>query len=668
MEKSLGSHEQLFQLIPTKEIRGINSNILTIGRYLVGRTETCDVVIPAKGISAVHAVLEVTPRGVKVYDMNSKNGTLVDGNKVVAKEIALNGRIKFGTVEFILKKYSADPKLPPVLPSLEPIKGKASVLKNKPVSKRPKAPPKPKPKLPQDLPEVVDDVPYIVYPLSADPDSAYSEYIFEDTKDLYPIFKYELNQQAVEVIILFKDKVYSVDYLPEKDGLFKISGLTHRKNEVEFPYLAAGESVPFIEIHKGNCNVHQLHNYKILHLVKDDIKYPKQGTVNIQEDEIIKLINGDLEIYVRRVSSPPKVKTPPFFRRDKELRKYLILMILFLVSPLAALYIYQPDEKIKDEPDPERIATILYNQKLTVNKNKTVEATKKKPVKKQTAPKKPVVKKEKPKKKKSSQQKTEKKVTKKTTNPGSQKAAKKQKVKRVKNPAPKQANRSKTVKSASSKSKVRSASTRRATVNSKSKGNVETYKSFKFKSTVNNLMAKGGSIKGAKTAQTSSNSLSNAQVSGGVATSVNKASVGTEVGSLTGSTTGKLAETKGTSGLSTKTGTYTAGIPSETVVLGSMDPDVIRRILRDNIPFFRSCYQKGLNRNTGQDISGTIRLVFSIGSSGYVSRAGVDGRTRLPARVKSCVVGVLRGIKFPRPLGGGTVDVKQPFNFFPKKL
>jgi len=181
-------------------------------------------------------------------------------------------------------------------------------------------------------------------------------------------------------------------------------------------------------------------------------------------------------------------------------------------------------------------------------------------------------------------------------------------------------------------------------------------------------MAKGGSVRGARTANTSSNSLSKAQVSGGVATNVSKASVGTETGSLTGSTEGKLAESKGTKGLSAKSGVYTAGIPSETVVLGSMDPDVIRRILRDNIPFFRSCYQKELNANPGRDISGTIRLVFTIGASGHVSRAGVDGRTRLPRDVKKCVVRTLRGIKFPKPMGGGTVDVKQPFNFFPKKL
>lgn len=675
MQQELSKHDQLFQLIPTSGNMHVPSNILTIGRYLVGRTETCDIVIPIQGISAVHAVLEVTPRGVNVYDMNSKNGTLIDGNKVVAKRIELNGRVTFGSIEFILKKYSADPALPPVLPSLDPIKGAQRTLNRTlpsppSVSTNSKNTKKKRPILPANKSEILEDMPYIVYPLAADPNSAYSEYIFEDTTNLYPIFKYEINKQAVEVIILFKDNIFSVDYLPEKDGVYKIAGLTSKKDTVEFPYLAASESIPFIEIQKGNCIVNQLNQYKILQLIDDKIIHPTENIVNLQDNDIVKLSNQDLEIFVRRVSSPPKVKNPPFFRRDKDLRKYLLLMLFLVLLPFFALNFYEVDEKLKDEKDPERIATILYKQRLTLNKNQAVESVEKKPVKKQEAPKKPVVKKEEPKKEQAPSQKTLAKETKPVPTPGATKAPKVQQVKAVKDPIPKTSSTVKPnpVTKSAVAAKSTSAKTQKAIVDSKSQGRVEAYKSFDFKSSINTLMAKGGSIKGATTANTSSGELSQAQVSGGVATDVSKASVGKAAGSLAGSTVGKLGESKGTKGLSAKSGVYTAGIPSETVVLGSMDPDVIRRILRDNIPFFRSCYQTELNANPGQDISGTIRLVFTIGASGHVSQAGVDGRTSLPSDVKRCVVGVLRGIEFPRPMGGGTVDVKQPFNFFPKKL
>jgi outer membrane biosynthesis protein TonB len=99
-----------------------------------------------------------------------------------------------------------------------------------------------------------------------------------------------------------------------------------------------------------------------------------------------------------------------------------------------------------------------------------------------------------------------------------------------------------------------------------------------------------------------------------------------------------------------------------------MDPDVIRRILREHIPQFRYCYQKELDRKAGRDVSGTIGLIFTIGASGSVSKAGVDQTSGLPGNVKKCVVRVLKGIRFPRPLGGGKVDVKQPFNFMPKRI
>jgi pSer/pThr/pTyr-binding forkhead associated (FHA) protein/outer membrane biosynthesis protein TonB len=675
VQQDIGKNKQLFQIIPKQALRGFKVKNLRLGRYLVGRTEGCDVVIPHKDVSSVHAVLEVTPRGITIYDMNSKNGTFINGAKVIAQDVPLGGTIKLGTVELKLREYVADDELPPVLSNLDPQRGGASPLNTVAPPQVPTPTQKEKPKqvqkeLPKAQPPMVEEeVPYIVYPLSSDPNSDYSEYIFEDSDELYPIFKYELNKQAIEVMILFKDKVYSVDYLPEKDGVYQIAGLTNKDKEIEFPYLGKEEKVPFVEITKGNCLVHQLHNYELLHLMGKKVITENTGTVNIQDNDIVKLQNDQLEIYVRRIPSPPIVKKAPFFRRDKDLRKYLFMMILLVLLPIVLLNVIEVDKEKDDEKDPERIATILYKQKMIINKNKTVEQSKKKPVKKQTAPKKQVVKKSQPKKTQATSKKTTKKVTKKTDNPGAKKATKVQKVKRAKNPAPKKNNNSKVANTASAaKKSSRRTKTRRSNVKSKSMGRVDTYKSMNFKSTISPSLAKGGTLRGARTARTSSDSISNAQVSGGVATNLKKAAVGTEVGSLSGSTVGKLGESKGTKGLSAKTGVYTAGIPSETVVLGSMDPDVIRRILRDNIPFFRSCYQKELDRNAGADVSGTIRLVFTIGASGHVSRAGIDGRTALPVKVKRCVIGVLRGIQFPRPMGGGTVDVKQPFNFYPKRL
>ena len=660
MEPQLPSSKDYFQIVAKGHNIPLISDVLSIGRYLVGRSESCDIIIDSSVVSAVHAVIEVTPRGLQVFDMNSKNGTYIEGEKIVVKEVKLNETIAFGNLQFSLTKYQTQADLPPVLESLEPVGGNASLHKELPKT------------APTSSETSEPDVPYIVYPLSADPNSDYSEYIFEDKDELYPIFKYELNKRSVEVIILFKDKVYSVDYLPEKSAVYEIAGLKKKKKsqDVEFPYLGKEERLPFVEIQAGNCVVHQLHKYEMIYLTDSEVKKASEGRVNVQGNDIVKLTNGDLEIYVRRVNAPPKVKTAPFFRRDKEVRKYFWLMFFFLFLPLVSLYLYPVDEEKLKEKDPERIATILYKQKLKVNTNKAVEKTKKKQIKKkQKAKKKQVVKKQKQKKTTQANPiKSDQKKKAVVKDPGNKKAPKKQVVKKVKNPTPKK----KVVKKQSSKSTASRVKNRRkqmrfSPTNTKAPGRVDVYKSMNFKSSISKLMAKGGSLSGAKTAVSSSSNLNSASVAGGVE-SIKKASVSGNTGSLVGSTVGKLATTRGSEGLSAKTGVYTAGIPSETVVLGSMDPDVIRRILREHIPQFRSCYQKELNKNTGRDISGSIRLVFTIGASGSVSRAGVDGRTKLPGRVKGCVVNVLRGIQFPSPLGGGTVDVKQPFNFYPKRI
>tara|TARA_Y100000768_G_scaffold388607_1_gene385559 strand:+ start:4752 stop:6776 length:2025 start_codon:yes stop_codon:yes gene_type:complete len=674
LETQLPNSENLFQLISLDKSVKTTGGVLRVGRFLVGRAESCDIIVHSGVVSSVHAVVEVTPTGLKIYDMNSKNGTYIGKEKIVARDVHVGEVISLGNIPFKLERYQVEQALPPVLDALDPVKGDASVFKTMP-SPPPlesSAPPAATPDLPSETPKVTprqsdEEIPYIVYPLSADPNSDYSEYIFEDKDQLYPIFKYEINKNAVEIIILHKDKVYSVDYLPDKKATYEIAGARKSKKakDVEFPYLGKEERIPFIEIQAGNCVVHQLHKYEMLYLSDNSVKKASDGRVNLQENDIVKLSSGDLEIYVRRVPAPPKVKPAPFFRRDQQLKRYLFLVFLMVFLPLVSLYLYPVDKELLNEKDPERIATILYKQKLKVNTNKTVAQSEKKKAVKQKSKQKKVLKKKTVQKTQATPQKSTAKKTP-TKDPGTKTAPKKQVVKRVKDPKPKSDQKAKDSSKSKAKSAQKRSQRRYSRTNLKSPGKVDTYKSMNFKSTVSSLMAKGGSLSGARTARTDSGmAINNAGVQGGGV--VETAKTGTQVGSLTGGTEGKLAATRGSEGLTNKTGVYTAGIPSETVVLGSMDPDVIRRILREHIPQFRSCYQKELNRNSA-NISGQIRLVFTIGASGAVSRAGVDGNSSLPGNVRGCVVNVLRGIQFPSPLGGGTVDVKQPFNFYPKRI
>lgn len=147
-----------------------------------------------------------------------------------------------------------------------------------------------------------------------------------------------------------------------------------------------------------------------------------------------------------------------------------------------------------------------------------------------------------------------------------------------------------------------------------------------------------------------------------------KAKILTNVGSLTGATEGKIAASKGSEGLARKGAILLSGMPEDTVVLGSMDPNLIRQILLQYVAQFRYCYQSELDRTGNEAVSGVVNLNFDIGSAGQVTKTNVQGPPAFEPRINNCISGVLRGIQFPEPKGGGTVQVKQPLNLYPKKL
>ncbi len=678
MEVVKNQHLKMFELKPTKGTTRTKGGVFGKGRILLGRTESCDVAINHDSISAVHAVLEIYDDKAVIYDMNSTNGTYVNDDKVIVKEIYVGDFFRLADVEFEFQQYVAGESLPPVLETLEPTLGEASIKMPPVVPELPEA----SKSLPKVAPAVSNaSVPSIVYPLAADPKAEFSEYIFEDKETLYPIFKYESSKQAVEIIILFKDKIFSVDYLPEGKSTYYITGLQQAKDDLEFPYLGKNDKYPFVDVSGSHATVHTLPGFSVFFLSdkKKDTGH-QAASIELSGQDLLRLQKGDLQIFVRHVAAPPKVAHAPFLKRDPEFQSYVFMFLLFIgLISVGMNVIDVPKDEAKEDLAPERLATILYKQTLTVSKEKAVEKTENAPKRPQQAPPKPAVAKDVPKEKQPDIKKPDVVTTKdqsKKPDPGKKTATEKKVVKQgtepVKNPtnkiaapAPAKNNNLSTNKVAPSK-----APQAYSQVPSTSIGHVETYKSADFKSTVSSMVAKGGSLSGIKTEGPSGSSGSFTGAATGVSSgtgSVKTADIQTNQGSLVGAATGVLGESKGAEGLSAKKAIYTAGIPSETVVLGSMDPDVIRRILLDHLPQFRYCYQKELER-TGADASGVIKLNFSIGASGAVSQAGVDGSSPLPADVKRCVVGVLKGINFPEPVGGGTVEVKQPMNFYPKKI
>lgn len=92
--------------------------------------------------------------------------------------------------------------------------------------------------------------------------------------------------------------------------------------------------------------------------------------------------------------------------------------------------------------------------------------------------------------------------------------------------------------------------------------------------------------------------------------------------------------------------------------VGDLDREMIKREIRKNKARFEYCYEKQLLVKA--TLEGTVNSSFTILGNGSVRAARGSG---LDPVVASCVASVLSSIQFPKPTGGGVVNVNYPFFF-----
>ncbi len=91
---------------------------------------------------------------------------------------------------------------------------------------------------------------------------------------------------------------------------------------------------------------------------------------------------------------------------------------------------------------------------------------------------------------------------------------------------------------------------------------------------------------------------------------------------------------------------------------GDLDKAIIRRYIKRNIQKIQYCYEKQLLAKP--TLAGTVSAQFFITPNGSVAQSTGSG---LDPEVASCVAEVIKNIEFPKPKGGGGVQVNYPFNF-----
>ncbi len=104
-------------------------------------------------------------------------------------------------------------------------------------------------------------------------------------------------------------------------------------------------------------------------------------------------------------------------------------------------------------------------------------------------------------------------------------------------------------------------------------------------------------------------------------------------------------------------------IPGPMTVHGSLDKEMIRRVVRRHINEVKYCYEQELVRK--RRLEGQAIFEFKISPGGEVATARLRGSTLRSPRAESCVVAAIRRWSFPYPLAHDVVTVSDPFYFNP---
>jgi pSer/pThr/pTyr-binding forkhead associated (FHA) protein len=70
----------------------------------IGRSEESDIFLVDPSVSRNHAVLDISPIAVEVEDLNSTNGTFVNGERITGKRRVVSGDVlTFGNTQMRLE-------------------------------------------------------------------------------------------------------------------------------------------------------------------------------------------------------------------------------------------------------------------------------------------------------------------------------------------------------------------------------------------------------------------------------------------------------------------------------------------------------------------------------------------------------------------------------------
>lgn len=104
------TRELHFRIIPAN---GPESSFMAEKRLIrIGRGGYCDMVLPDPHVSLLHCLLEVTAEGPLLEDLNSRNGTFVNGERISRVTLFSGDKIKLGGTELVFSQEAEEEEEP----------------------------------------------------------------------------------------------------------------------------------------------------------------------------------------------------------------------------------------------------------------------------------------------------------------------------------------------------------------------------------------------------------------------------------------------------------------------------------------------------------------------------------------------------------------------------
>lgn len=574
--------------------------VLDKKKLLVGSADNCDIQLQLQGISSYHLFLFIKGEGIMVKDLYSEAGVFVNGKRVQESFVGAGDVLTIGNLSFAAECLEDSA---PVFNADE----KITAIEEAPAMHF---------EIPQKEGLVFIDGEYCDIkfdeshwtPSNVIPEVKFTgDYVDLDNSLEALEIIHQTKDRRLEVITYMNGLMMDITFLKLRDGDYYLGPDKTKKNTIPFHSL---ERSKIFSIKEGKLRFHPSEN------VTPSIAWDQINLTNS-----LFLTHGAEQISIRLVDHATGWSALPLLYRDREFlaRASKVFAGVFLPMLLLLFVSIPTVEEVKQE------AAVIYTIKT--------------PVQKETPP---------------SDVKSE--VAAQEVTPQADNSGHKQNDQQIK---PKVE-----FAQASAKQKVVAKATSPAPA--AAAPTAPAVKAYEFKSSVAlgsvtadapNINATGSTSgkSGMKDATFNAGSSDKGSMVAGADIGVGKFNGSDSKGSGSGS--------YGARGLASKKGFDSAYLEPKTVVLGSMDPELLRKILREYIPQFRHCYQQELIAHD-EKIKGIIDLNFTIDANGKVAKYDIRVKdAQFSKKGTNCMGNVLGLIEFPKPKGGGVVDVRQPLNF-----